>query len=73
MTLKSDAKFEGKPTLGSKSDGRNLVNFHPTTQKSENFTSMDYFCLKYMRFELKNTEELYFMTLRPVMQNLNKP
>ena len=63
MTLKSDAKFEEKLTLGSKNDMRNLVNFHPTTQKSKNFTSMGYFCPKYMRFELKNTEELSFMTL----------
>ena len=42
---------------------RNFVNFHPTTQKFQNFTSMGYFCPKYMRFELKNTEELSFMTL----------
>ena len=42
---------------------RNLVNFHPTTQKSENVTPMGYFCPKYMSFELKNTEELSFMTL----------
>ena len=41
---------------------RNLVKFHPTTQKSENFTSMGSFCAKYIRFELKNTDELSFMT-----------
>ena len=63
MTLKSDAKFKEKLTLGSKNDMRNLVNFHPTTQKSKNFTSMGQFCPKHMRFELKNTEELSFMTL----------
>ena len=63
MTLKSDAKFQEKLTCGFKCDMRNLVNFHPTTQKSENFTLMGYFCPKYMRFELKNTEELSFMTL----------
>ena len=63
MTLKSDAKFEEKLTLDSKKDIRNLVNFHPTTQKSKNFTLMGYFCPKYMRFELKNTKELSFMTL----------
>ena len=28
MTLKSDAKFEEKLTLGSKNDMRNLVNFN---------------------------------------------
>ena len=59
MTLKSDGKFKEKLTYGFKYDG----NFHPTTQKSRNFTSMGSFCPKYMRFELKNTEELSFMTL----------
>ena len=47
-----------------KYDMRNFFEFwgifHPTTQKFQNFTSMHYFCPKYMRFELKNTEELYF-------------
>ena len=42
-----------KLTCGFKFDMRNLVNFHPTTQKSENFTLMAYFCPQYMRFELK--------------------
>ena len=36
MTLKSDAKFEQKLTLGSKTDMRNLVNFHASSGKSEN-------------------------------------
>ena len=63
MTLKSDAKFEEKLTLGSKTDMRNLVNFHPTTQKSENFFSVGSFCPKYTRSEIQNTEELSFMTL----------
>ena len=63
MTLKSDGKFKEKLTYGFKYDMRNFVNFHPTTQKSKNFTSMGSFCPKYMRFELKNTEELSFMTL----------
>ena len=35
MTLKSDVKFEDKTVLGSKDDIKNLVNFHPTTQKSK--------------------------------------
>ena len=41
---------------------KNFVKFHPTNQKSENFTLMLYFCPKYFSFELKNTEELSFMT-----------
>ena len=53
ITLKSDAKFEEKQTyFGFKEDIRTLVNFDPTTQKSKNFTSMGYFCPKYVRFEL---------------------
>ena len=32
---------------------RNFVNFYPTSQRFQNFTSMGYFCPKYMRFELK--------------------
>ena len=36
MTLKSDAKFEEKSTLGSKIDMRNLVNFNANIGKSEN-------------------------------------
>ena len=63
MTLKSDAKFKEKLTCGFKYDMRNLVNFHPTTQKSKNYTSMGYFCPNYMIFELKNTKYLSFMTL----------
>ena len=62
MTLKSDAKFKEKLTCGFKYDMRNLVNFHPTTQKSKNFTSIGYCCPKYVRFEPKSTEELSFMT-----------
>ena len=37
MTLKSDAKFEEKVTLGSKNDMRNLVNFNGSSGKSEKF------------------------------------
>ena len=60
MTLKSDAKFKEKLTSGFKYDMRNLVNFHPTTQKSKNFISMGYFCPKYMRFELEKYRGVIF-------------
>ena len=53
MTPKTDAKFEEKLTCGFKFDMTNLVNFDPTTQKSEDFTSIDYFYPKYMSFKLK--------------------
>ena len=36
MTLKGDAKFKGKLTCGLKNNIRNLVNFHASSQKSEN-------------------------------------
>ena len=36
MTLKSDAKFEEKLTLGSKNGIKNLVNFNASSGKSEN-------------------------------------
>ena len=63
MTLKSDGKFNEKLTCGFKYDMRKLVNFHPTTRKSENFFSMGSFYPKYIRFELKNTEDLSSMNL----------
>ena len=37
MTMKSGAKFEEKLTCGSKYNMRNLIDFHPATQKPENF------------------------------------
>ena len=60
MTLMSDAKFKEKLTCGFKYVMRNLVNFHPSTQKSKNSTSMGYFCLKYVRFELKKYKWVIF-------------
>ena len=48
MTLKSDEKFKEKLTCNFKHDIRtSLVNFHPTTQKSDNFNLMSSFCPKY--------------------------
>ena len=60
MTLNSYAKFEEKLTFGFENDMKNLVNFHPTTGQSKNFTSMDYFCPTYMRFELKKYRGVMF-------------
>ena len=37
MALNIDAKFEGKLTLAFKNDMRNLVNFHQSTRKSQNW------------------------------------
>ena len=44
MTLKSDAKFEEKLTLGSKNDMRDLVNFNVSSGSLEIFTLLYYFC-----------------------------
>ena len=41
-----------KLTCGFKYDMSNLVSFHATTQKFENFFLMGSFCPKYIRFEL---------------------
>ena len=46
MTLKSDEKFKEKLAFDFKHEMRNLVNFHLTTQKPENFTLMDSFFSK---------------------------
>ena len=43
MTLKSDTKFKENLTCGFKYDMMNLVNFHPTIQKSENLFLMGFF------------------------------
>ena len=63
MTLKGDAKFKEKLTCGLKYDMRNWVNFHPTTQKSENFFLMGSFVQSIQGLSYKNAEELSFMTL----------
>ena len=47
ITLKSDEKFKEKLTCSFKHDIRNLVNIHPTIQKSENSTLTGSFCPKY--------------------------
>ena len=36
MTLKGDVKFKGKLTCGLKIELENSVNFHSSSQKSEN-------------------------------------
>ena len=60
MTLKSDTKYKEKLIWGFKYDAWNLVNFHPTTQKSKNFTSMGSFSPNYMSFELKKYRGVIF-------------
>ena len=56
MTQKGDAKFKEKLPCGFKHDMRNLVNFHPTTQKSGYISKTP----KYIRFELKKYKGVIF-------------
>ena len=60
MTLKSDAKFKEKLTCGFKYDMTNLANSHPTTQKSENFFSLDSCCPKCTKFEPEKYRRVVF-------------
>ena len=54
MTLKSDVKFQKKQICYFKT-GKNLVNFDPSTRKSQKIcTLMGFFCAKYIMFDLKN-------------------
>ena len=50
MTLKSDAKFKDKLSFGFINDMRNWVNFHKSTQKSENLYFDGFFCPKNIKF-----------------------
>ena len=52
--------FKEKLICGFKYDMKNLVNFHATTQKPENFFSMGSFCSKYTRFELQKYRVVIF-------------
>ena len=60
MKLKRNAKFRDKMTCGFNYYVKNLVNFHLTTQKSENFTLMRCFCPKHIMFELKKYRGVIF-------------
>ena len=55
MILKGDAKFKGKLTCVFKNDIRHLVNFHASSQKSENFTLTGSFCLRHIKFQMYKT------------------
>ena len=43
---------------------RNFANFDPSTPKSKKFVLIGSLWPKYILFKLKNTEELFFMTLK---------
>ena len=60
MTVESDAKFEEKLALGFKNDMTNLINFNPSSGKSENL-HFDVLLLSiaYIEFQLKNVQKSY--------------
>ena len=60
MTLKINAKLKVTLTCGFKYDMRNLVNFHPTAQKSKNLILMGSFCPNYTRFYLQKYRLVIF-------------
>ena len=53
MTMKGGAKFEEKLTCGLENDRRNLVNFHQSTQKSQNWNVDEIPSSKKRMYELK--------------------
>ena len=59
MTLKSDAKFEEKLTLGSKIDMRNLVDFDASNGKSENLNFDVLFLSIAYKVSAKNIQKNY--------------
>ena len=64
MTLKSDAKFVEKLTLGSKNDMRNLVNLNVNSSKSENLHfDVFFFVESILCLSQKSTEGLCVITL----------
>ena len=53
MSLKSDAKFKEKVSLGSKNEMKNLVNLNESSGKSENQHFDLLFCQQHIKFQLK--------------------
>ena len=63
MTLKSEAKFKENLPCDFKYDMRNLINFHQTTQKYEDFFLMGSFYPNYTRFaQQKNRTVTFYET-----------
>ena len=61
MRHKSDAKFKEKLTFGFKYDMKNLMNFHPTIQKSLKISLQGALIVQsILRFELKKYRGIIF-------------
>ena len=59
MTLKGNAKLKRKLTCGLKNDIRNLVNFHASSQKSENFQFLGFLLSKAYKFFDEKIQKSY--------------
>ena len=73
MTWKSGTKFKEKLLLVSNITWGIWWFFTHPLKSPKNFTSMGYFCPRYMRFELKKIQRSYLSWYWTVIQNLNKP
>ena len=62
--MENDAKFDKELTCQFKIDTRNLTNFDPSTQKSQNLHFNGLLLTKVLCLSLESTEELYLMTLK---------
>ena len=58
MTIKSDARFEEKLTLGSKNDIKNLMNFNANSGKS-----------KSLQFDVLLLSKVYYFSTKKVQTN----
>ena len=58
MTIKSDARFEEKLTLGSKNDIKNLMNFNANSGKS-----------KSLHFDVLLLSKVYYFSTKKVQTN----
>ena len=72
MTLKIDARFEEKLTLGSKNDMRNLVNFNAISSKSENLNFDELLLSITYKASAKNIQKSYLSWHWRVIQTLKK-
>ena len=73
MTLKCDAKFEGKPTLGSKNDMGNLVNFIARSVRSEHLHFNVLLLPIAYKVSAKKVQKNYLLTLKKDSNFEGKP
>ena len=72
MTLKGNAKLKRKLTCGLKNDIRNLVNFHASSHKSENFQFLGFLLSKAYKFFDEKIQKSYVSWHWRVIQSLKR-